>query len=199
MATKTPQTLTRDDAMAQVQHLITQGEVDEAADLLLQLSEDDKRAGKRKKLAHKTGSKNDTWRTPPSLFELLNDEFHFEWDLAADVNNALCKRFYTAEDNALQQEWTGVCWCNPPYSQAGGGKARWVKKAYDAAANGATVVMLLPATTEQAWFHDLVLGQHEVRFVKGRLTFLQPDGTATAVATFPSMILVFRPGVRHGD
>lgn len=124
----------------------------------------------------------DLWATPQDFFDDLNQEFHFETDVCALPDNAKCEKFYTPEQDGLKQEWTGVCWCNPPYGRQ---IAKWVEKA---AKSGATVVMLVPARTDTAWFHDWILPFAEVRFVRGRLKF----GGAENSAPFPSMIVVFR-------
>ena len=86
--------------------------------------------------------------------------------------------------DGLKQEWTGVCWCNPPYGRKIG---QWVKKA---AESDATVVMLIHARTDTAWFHDYIYGKAEIRFVRGRLRF----GGSKINAPFPSMVVVFRGG-----
>ena len=102
-------------------------------------------------------SKTPVWETPQALFDELDREFHFETDVCALPENAKCKRFFTPEMDGLKQEWTGVCWCNPPYGRV---IADWVKKA---AESKATTVMLLPNRTEMGWFHEYVLGKAEVR------------------------------------
>lgn len=54
-----------------------------------------------------------------------------------------------------------------------------------------SVVFLLPARTDTAWFHDLVLPHaSEIRFIRGRLHF---SGHKNA-APFPSMVVVFKKG-----
>lgn len=56
------------------------------------------------------------WSTPSWLFRQLDDEFHFTVDVAAAADNAKCERFYTKEQNGLEQSWFGErVWCNPPY------------------------------------------------------------------------------------
>jgi hypothetical protein len=72
-------------------------------------------------------SKSDLWSTPQYLFDELNKEFNFDIDVCANSENAKCKKYYSEEQNGLLQEWTGVCWCNPPYGRQIG---KWVEKAY---------------------------------------------------------------------
>ena len=131
-------------------------------------------------------SKTDNWATPQDFFDKLDAEFHFETDVCATAENAKCERYFTPEMDGLKQEWTGVCWCNPPYGRQIG---KWVKKASE---SNATVVMLIHARTDTAWFHDYIYGKAEIRFVRGRLKF----GGSKINAPFPSMVVVFRGGVR---
>lgn len=74
---------------------------------------------------------------------------------------------------------------NPPYGRQIG---VWVKKAYESAQNGATVVCLLPSRTDTAWFHDYCI-KGEIRFVRGRLKF----GESKNSAPFPSVVVIFYP------
>lgn len=54
------------------------------------------------------------WATPEELFRTLDAEFGFTCDVCATADNAKCAEFYSPEQDGLAQEWTGVCWCNPP-------------------------------------------------------------------------------------
>lgn len=131
-------------------------------------------------------SKNYDWETPAGLFEELNAEFGFNLDVCAITENAKCERYFTPRVNGLAQCWRGVCFMNPPYGREIG---RWVAKAYEEAAAGATVVCLLPARTDTRWFHDYCV-KGEVRFIKGRVKFRRNGKTGPA--PFPSMVVVFR-------
>ena len=115
-------------------------------------------------------SKTDLWGTPQDLFDKLDAEFHFNLDVCALPENAKCERYYTPEQDGLVKEWTGTCWCNPPYGRQIG---KWVKKASEC---GTTVVMLIPARTDTKWFHDYIYGKAEVRFLRGRLHFVSAGG-----------------------
>jgi len=139
------------------------------------------------KMAVHFSSATDEWPTPQEFFDRLNEEFHFTLDVCATPENAKCLRYFTKQENGLLQKWEGVCWMNPPYGREIG---QWVKKAYESALGGATVVCLLPARTDTAWWHDYCM-KGEIRFVRGRLKF----GDANENAPFPSVVVVFRPGV----
>ena len=132
------------------------------------------------------------WETPAWLFERLDAEFRFTLDAAASADNAKCARFLGPGSNiaadALGAAWAEeTVWLNPPY---GRGLGAWMEKAARSRAAGATVVCLLPARTDTAWFHGQVLAQaQEVRFIRGRLKF----GGSRSGAPFPSILAVYRP------
>lgn len=126
-------------------------------------------------------SVTDMWETPLAFFRALDAEFHFTLDVCATKENTKCSEFFTKEQDGLKQDWNGICWCNPPYGREIG---KWVRKA---AESQATVVMLLPARTDTAWFHDHIYGKAEIRFIRGRLKF----GGSKNSAPFPSMVAIF--------
>lgn len=122
------------------------------------------------------------WSTPDGIWNELNAEFQFTMDAAANEDNSKCVDFLT---DGLNQEWLGVVWCNPPYGYKLGD---WIKKGFESAQAGATVVFLLPVRTCNAWFHEYALCG-EIRFVRKRLKF----GGAKINAPFDSMVVIFRP------
>lgn len=130
-------------------------------------------------------SASDNWATPQSTFDALHAEFLFTMDVCASEENAKCQRYFTALDDGLSQSWTGVCWMNPPYGRTIG---QWMRKAHQSSLDGATVVCLIPARTDTAWWHDYAM-KGEIRFVRGRLKF----GGHKNSAPFPSAVVVFRP------
>lgn len=132
-------------------------------------------------------SKSGEWATPQTFFDRLNAEFHFTLDPCATHENAKCANYYTIEDDGLAQPWPGRVYVNPPYGREIG---RWVRKAYEEVKQIALVVMLIPARTDTAYWHDYVMRASEIRFVRGRLRF----GDAAHSAPFPSAVVVFDPG-----
>lgn len=130
-------------------------------------------------------SASDEWATPQDFFDRLNDEFSFTVDVCALPHSAKCANYYTPEIDGLAQEWRGTCWMNPPYGRVIG---QWMRKAYEASLSGATVVCLVPARTDTAWWHDFAM-RGEIRYVRGRLKF----GAAKNSAPFPCAVVVFRP------
>ena len=114
------------------------------------------------------------WRTPQALYQELDEEFHFDHDPCP----------YSASLDGLVMPWGKRNFVNPPYGRQVG---KWVKRGWEVAHEGALVVMLLAARTDTRWFHDYILGQSEIRFIKGRLHFDEKGP-----APFPSAIVIFR-------
>jgi len=144
-------------------------------------------------------SKNsDEWETPQWLFDLLDQEFHFQIDAACSISNILCLCGFTKDVDALQSEWVSYdyddddvvipngiyrIFLNPPYSKIG----PFMKKAYEESLKGATVVCLIPCRTDTRYWHDYVMKAHEIRLIQGRLKF----SNSKTSAPFPSCIVIF--------
>jgi len=83
---------------------------------------------------HKLKEVGDQWRTPDELFWGINAMFGpFVLDLFTDGENSKCPAFYTAEDNALTQDWSarlaelnGAAFANPPYSRASQNEGQYI-------------------------------------------------------------------------
>ncbi|HEM8640849.1 TPA: phage N-6-adenine-methyltransferase [Enterobacter hormaechei] len=139
----------------------------------------------------------DLWRTPPALFASLDAEFCFQLDAAAAPHNALCRKFITAEENALETPWAdylnvpGYVWMNPPYSDI----TPFVKKAAAESNNQIGTVMLVPADTSVGWFKEAIQTASEVRFITaGRLAFINPvTGKPVSGNNKGSMLIIWRP------
>lgn len=160
----------------------------------------------------KLDGKSDEFGTPDYIFKPLDDEFHFDIDVAASITNTKCPHFLTKEDDATREQlcwyrfglasdttkpdYSRAAWCNPPYSRTL--VEKFVEKAHAETQlhPRLTVVMLLPARTEQAWFHDIVLKYAEVRFVRKRVKFIGGETSAR----FPSLVAIFpkyRPTMKN--
>jgi phage N-6-adenine-methyltransferase len=128
---------------------------------------------------------NNEWSTPKEIFEHLDDFWGFNLDPCATKENAVCKNYFTKEDDGLEKSWEGhTVFMNPPYDRS---IYKWVQKAYYEA-DHCIVVALLPARTDTKWFHEFIYGQFEPVFIKGRLKF----GGSKHGAPFPSMVVTFR-------
>ncbi len=113
----------------------------------------------------------DLWQTPKGLFKTLCNEFKFNLDVASDVANSLCFDFLDEGDDALTCEWRTSNWCNPPYSNI----TPWIQKAIEQHALGKTIVMLVPSDTSVKWFKLAFDSCNEVRFINGRISFINAE------------------------
>lgn len=132
-------------------------------------------------------SKTDDWATPQALFDQLNAVHHFTLDVAASSTNYKTPNWCGLDHenpgfrDGLAITWEGNrVWCNPPYGRQ---IKDWVQKAHNESRH-AEIVMLLPARTDTAWFHDYAI-RHKVTFIRGRLKF----GGQTGSAPFPSILV----------
>jgi phage N-6-adenine-methyltransferase len=140
---------------------------------------------------------HDNWRTPPELFNVLDEEFEFDLDAAASEANKLCPVCITAENDALTTEWlwnghrdaTSSVWCNPPYTLIG----PFVKRAYEQSQeHHITTVVLIPTYSDPKYWRDYICKSHEIRHLVGRLQFLDENGMKKQSARFPSSVIVFK-------
>lgn len=140
-------------------------------------------------------SATDLWATPQTFYDGVAERFAFDLDVCATPDNAKCGRYFTKADDGLAQDWRGTCWMNPPYGREIG---KWMQKAYESSLAGATVVCLVPARTDTAWWHDYAT-KGRIEFIRGRLKF----GGSLNSAPFPSALVIFETqedgmGVSHG-
>ena len=90
---------------------------------------------------------SDEQYTPSWIFEALNVEF--DLDVCAPeggVDWIPAKKHFSLKDNALAQQWEGLVWMNPPYSE---GKV-WHEK-FAAHGNG---ICLVPMS-KSLWFQEM--------------------------------------------
>ncbi|PZL70215.1 adenine methyltransferase [Enterococcus plantarum] len=136
-----------------------------------------------------TSNKQD-WETPQDLFNKLHSKYHFDLDAAASDHNAKLSNYYTADDDALSQQWQGNVFCNPPYGRQLG---KWLAKAWQEYQRdpNRTIVFLIPARTDTSYWHDYIFGKAEIEFLRGRIKF-EDNGQKKDAAPFPSAVVVYK-------
>ena len=134
---------------------------------------------------------NDERRTPCDFFDALNGVLHFDLDVAATPENALCKFYFTKEDDGIQEPWTvGAAWCNPPYSR--GQLIKWLVKAADEAkARRCTIAMLMPGDCSTIAGQFALAYANAILFVNKRLRFDSGDVTEKASAKFCNWVALW--------
>lgn len=135
---------------------------------------------------HKLKQVGDQWRTPDPLWWGINSMFGpFVLDLFADASNAKCDAFYTAEDNALVQNWSerlaelnGAAYANPPYSRASQHEGHYITGMRHIIAHtlamreaGGCYVFLIKAATGEVWWPE---DADHIAFIRGRISFDLP-------------------------
>jgi phage N-6-adenine-methyltransferase len=104
----------------------------------------------------------DDWRTPAYIYDELNARFDFDFDP--------CPFQHDMSWDGLEIEWGQRNFVNPPYSRPH--LANFVKKAIRESAKGKLCVLLIPASTDTALFHDWILPYAtQIDFVRGRIKF----------------------------
>lgn len=140
----------------------------------------------RSKPAHELKEVGDQWRTPDLLFWGINSIFGpLALDLFADDSNAKCPAWYTAEDNALTQDWSerlaqlgGAAFANPPYSrsqyhekQAITGMTHIMNHTMAMRDKGGRYIYLVKSATSETWWPE---DADHIMFIRGRIGFDLP-------------------------
>lgn len=144
-------------------------------------------------------SKSAEWETPKDLYKGLVKHYgEFTLDPAATKENAMCKKYYTKEDDGLSKSWEGEkVFLNPPYGRE---VRKWVEKAYvESQKDDLVKVVLIPVRPDTVYWSDYCSKAANIFFIKGRLRFnnralpsYKEDGSyKISPATFPSSIIVF--------
>lgn len=127
---------------------------------------------------------NDHWATPPYIYDPLNEEFKFDFNPCP----------LHADFDGLTIEWGQSNWINPPYNRED--KPKFIQKAYEEWKKGKTCVLLIPAATGTKQFHELILPNAEIRFVRGKISFhgynSKGEYTTKNKGKHDSMIVIFK-------
>jgi site-specific DNA-methyltransferase (adenine-specific) len=139
----------------------------------------EKNVHQENKLKPLFSSLSDHWNTPKSLYEKLDQEFHFNYDP--------CPSSEGLHEFDGFGSWKERNFVNPPYSKV----REWINHGYVESLKGKLCVFLVAARTDTAWFHDYVLPfAKEIRFIRGRLRFNDSTDPLKR-APFPSCIIIF--------
>lgn len=135
---------------------------------------------------HELKDVGDQWCTPDNIFWGINAMFGpLVLDLFSDGENSKCPDFYTAEDNALAQDWSvrleelhGAAYGNPPYSRASQHEGEYItgmryimQHASAMRDKGGRYVFLIKAATSEVWWPE---DADHISFIRGRIGFDLP-------------------------
>lgn len=126
------------------------------------------------KLLRRTGRErkvSDEYGTPLHIYNALNQIYKFELDVCASKKNHKHSNYYTIKEDGLEQPWSRMNFCNPPYSNI----LPWYEKALEEAVKGNKTVFL------SKWDHSTRHGYlamkyfKEIQFIKERIQFEGAD------------------------
>ena len=127
---------------------------------------------------------SDHWATPKKIYDELNAEFNFDFD-PCPLNSTF---------DGLNVDWGKSNFINPPYNRVD--KPKFIQKAFDEWKKWNTCVLLIPTATGTRQFHELILPNAEIRWVKWRIAFCgintKWEYTTTNKWKHDSMIVIFR-------
>lgn len=133
----------------------------------------------------KSASYSDEWCTPKFIIDGLGK---FDLDPCAPS----VPLFKTAEimynefDDGLTQKWEGRVWLNPPYSH------QLITKFMRRMSEHNRGTALIFSRTDTELFHTEVFGKASaVKFLKGRIKFLKPDGTEAGSPGCGSVLIAY--------
>ena len=131
-------------------------------------------------------SNSSEWYTPPEIIYKVCDVLG-EIDLdpcsdSFDKPNIPAKNIFTKKDDALNKEWFGRVYMNPPYGNV---IDKWTEKLSDEYDKERVqeAIALLPGRPDTVWFRGL--NKHPRCFIFGRLIFSGQENSAP----FPSMVV----------
>lgn len=141
-----------------------------------------KRASGGTAMSHAEGYDSDEWYTPADYIEAARATLGvIDLDPASNDHaqrTVQAERYFTKDDDGLEQEWTGRVWLNPPYSQPlasrfGGKLVEEIE-----AGNVEAAVVVQNASTDTGWFHELASRCH-LCLTRGRINFDRSDGASS--------------------
>jgi len=93
----------------------------------------------------------------------------------ANEKLVMATKYYTFEDNGLEQPWEGNIWMNPPYAQPL--VTQFTKALVDKWDSGEIqqACVLVNNATETGWYQPMMDRASAICFVRGRIIFLDKD------------------------
>jgi len=115
-------------------------------------------------------SKSQTHITPDTIYDIIYDMCGKLKDELYDPCPAHTPYRSPIFFNGLYGNWKKWNYVNPMYEVST--LEMFVKKAVEQSHIGCKTVMLLPAKTDQSWFHDIILHHHYyIKWIRKRLKF----------------------------
>lgn len=126
---------------------------------------------------------SDDWYTPAWIFEGLG--LRFDLDVSAPIGGVPwvpADRHYSESDNGLLQPWSGLVWCNPPYSSP----TAWCRKWAEHPGGGC---ILLRADLSTSGPHAAFRAASSIYVPPKRLQFVSGVGERSGAVNFSTVLL----------
>ena len=141
----------------------------------------------------------DCWATPPAFVRGVAARLRvtFALDVCCFAHTAKAPHFFTAAEDGLVQPWSGVAWCNPPFSKGGSewnghqGIAAWAMKARHEADAGCAQTCLLAPSDLRTDDRKALCGCDVRVSVLRRVHFLPPPGVKKSSPNFGVDLYLF--------
>lgn len=123
------------------------------------------------------------WYTPDFILDAAREVLggiDFDPASCAIANERVrATKFFTAQDDALSQEWpVGKIWMNPPYARDL--VEPFCTRFLSEIERGSVGMVLVNNATETGWFQAMAAVAAAICFPSGRVRFVSPDGEAGA-------------------
>jgi len=126
------------------------------------------------------GTGDNEWYTPDEFLDAARIVLGgFDLDPASSVaaqDSVEAGRYFTVEDDGLQQDWHGRVWLNPPYAQPLMGQFVSKLVAERRAGRVTAAIMLTHNYSDTAWFHEALGCADAICFTRGRVRFVKVTG-----------------------
>lgn len=145
-----------------------------------------------KKRTENNGSNVDDWATPDYILDWVRENYGEFYDPCplGGING---------DFDGLKIAWSGINYVNPPYSRPL--KDKFIMKAYEEHKRGIKSILLIPASTDTKIFHEILVPNCKILFIKGRVKFkgtnTKGEYVTNACGQSGSMICIFgeKPGM----
>jgi ParB family chromosome partitioning protein len=142
-------------------------------------------------------SGNTEYYTPTSIIEMARlcmGSIDLDPASSAAANERVrATRYFSVEDNGLEQEWHGNIWLNHPFSRQN--NKLWVSKlvAEYQSNHVLQACCITFAATSERWFRPLL--ERPQCFISGRTNYYLPDGSIKKGVTKGSVVTYFGPNI----
>lgn len=114
-------------------------------------------------------SKSDVHLTPDNVFEIIEKQWGYKKLELFDP----CPE--NPQWNGLEIAWKPLNFVNPPYTLL----REFFERAVRETEFARKTIMLMPAKTDQDWFHDIINNNFEIKWIRKRLRFKNHKWSAT--------------------